>query len=287
MKAETIAVGTGLAAARSRLAATSEHPGLDAQTLLAGLSGKTRAWLLAHPEVELDPVAAARLEAALRRLDEGTPVPYILGEWEFYGLLFAVTPDVLIPRPETELLVEAGLEWLHAHPSSRKGADLGTGSGCIAVSLAAAVPDLQLVATDISPEALRVAKRNTGRHGVEERVRLEQADLLSGISGPFDLICSNPPYIPSETLRKLEVYAHEPALALDGGSDGLDCIRRLLHQSAEKLAGGGLVLVEIEAGQGAQAAALARGNFPGGRISLLKDLAGLDRVLRIEGDSGR
>jgi release factor glutamine methyltransferase len=139
-----------------------------------------------------------------------------------------------------------------------------------------------MVATDISPMALRVAERNVDRHGLKERICLSQADLLRGIAGPFDLICSNPPYIPTKTLRSLPVFAHEPTLALDGGPDGLACIRKLLVQSAERLADGGLVLVEIEARQGAHAAALARECFPDAEISILKDLAGLDRVLRIE-----
>lgn len=282
MKIEALTVQEALRAARSRLSAVSEHPALDAQTLLAGLTGRSRAWLMAHPEADLPPQEAEFVTKAILLLENGEPLPYILGEWEFFGLRFAVTPAVLIPRPETELIVEQALAWLQEHPERRRGADVGTGSGCIAVSLAVHCAGLEVAATDVSVEALRVAEQNARRHGVEASVRLVAGDLLERVEGPVDLICANLPYIPTETLRGLGVSRREPVLALDGGPDGLRLIRRLLRQAGGKLAEGGLLLCEIEAGQGEAALRLAREAFPKAGVRVLKDLADLDRLVRIE-----
>jgi release factor glutamine methyltransferase len=271
--------------ARQRLITTSETPALDAQVLLSHLLDKPRAWLLAHPEEMLTDAQAESLEISLQRLESGEPLPYLLGHWEFYALDFTVTPAVLIPRPETELLVDTALAWLKTHPGSRRAVDIGTGSGCIAVSLARHAPELTVIAADISWQALRVVRQNALRHQVLDRMRLVQMDLLSALAAqeaPLDLLCANLPYIPSPTLVKLPVSRWEPRTALDGGEDGLDFVRRLLEQAPARLKPGGLALLEIEAGQGAPAAALARGAFPQARIQVLPDLAGLPRLLTIE-----
>ncbi|RME87431.1 MAG: peptide chain release factor N(5)-glutamine methyltransferase, partial [Anaerolineae bacterium] len=252
---------TRLAALTARLNPHSETPALDAQVLLAHVTGKPRAWVLAHPDVPLTPEQERALKAALSRIERGEPLPYVLGHWEFYGLDFLVTPDVLIPRPETELLVEHAIEWLTAHPERRLAADVGTGSGCIAIALAVHVPDLSVIATDISAAALEVARRNARRLDVGERIRFICCDLLPEPSEPLDLLCANLPYIPSATLRDLDVYRREPTLALDGGPDGLDLIRRLLTIAPRYLSPGGLILLEIEASQGVQALALAYDAF--------------------------
>src|SRR5512143_2162838 len=149
-----------LEATAARLSTVSESPQLDAQVLLAYVLDKPRTWVLAHPDSAPEPEAALKLEPMLRRLEQGEPLPYVLGHQEFFGLDFELTPDVLIPRPETELLVEKALAWLEAAPERRTVADVGTGSGCIAVSLATRLPDLHVLATDISMAALRVARRN-------------------------------------------------------------------------------------------------------------------------------
>jgi release factor glutamine methyltransferase len=235
---------------QARLSAVSETPGLDAQVLLAAVSGRGRSWALAHPEAHLTDEQTTALEAALLRLEGGEPLPYVLGKWEFYGLDFALSPAALIPRPETELLVEQALGWLRAHPGRRWAADVGTGSGCIAVALAVNIPDLKILASDLSAEALQLAGDNARRHEVWERLSLVQADLLPLAGRSFDLICANLPYIPSRKLKGLKVSAHEPLLALDGGPDGLDLIRRLLDRAPESLAPDGLLLLEIEASQG-------------------------------------
>lgn len=172
--------------------------------------------------------------------------------------------------------------WLEANPGRRTAADAGTGSGCIAVSLAVHCPGLQVLAGDLSWEALQVARQNALRHGVSARVRLVQADLLPAAAHKIDLICANLPYIPTQTLHHLEVYGKEPDLALDGGPDGLDVIRRLVEQSRRILAPGGLLLLEIEASQGEAAVKLAAENYPTAKIHLQTDLAGNDRLLIIE-----
>ncbi len=261
---------------------------LDAQVLLAYVLGMSRAQVVAYTERELSDEQQARLRAILRQLEAGTPLPYILGEWEFYDLTFTLTPDVLIPRPETELLVEHALRWLQAHPQRRRMADVGTGSGCIAVTLAHHIPDLYVLGTDISFPALRVAQTNARRHGVESRIDLLQTDLLPepppymGRSQRFDLIVANPPYIPSATLRGLVVSRHEPRVALDGGPDGLDVIRRFLTLAPRWLAPRGVLMIEIEASEGPEALALAYDAFDNMRAHLHQDLQGHDRLLVVQ-----
>jgi release factor glutamine methyltransferase len=278
----TNSLGEWLALARGRLAATSEQPGLEASLLAGHVLGKPRTWVLAHPETPLRAEVSAQLERLLERLRSGTPLPYLTGCQEFYGLDFHVTPDVLIPRPETELLVEQALEWLKAHPAKRSGVDVGCGSGCIAVSLAHTVPELCLCAVDISWHALQVARANGSRLAPRNPIHWLRSDLLSACRGPFDLVCANLPYIPSSTVDEIEVARHEPRLALDGGTDGLDLIARLLGDALRWLAPGGLMLLEIEARQGQSALDLARRLLPAAKVSLWQDLAGLDRILRIE-----
>jgi release factor glutamine methyltransferase len=261
---------------------TRPEAALEAQVLLAHALGCSRASLLAHPEQPLEDELINRLESQAARLAQGIPLPYLTGLQAFYELDFEVTPDVLIPRPETELLVEQALTWLSAHPHARRAADVGTGSGCIAASLARRVPGLNLLAVDASRPALEVARRNILRHNLSEQISLLQGDLLSAARGPLDLVCANLPYIPSATLSQLDVTRHEPRLALDGGPDGLRLIFRLLQDAPRWLAPAGLLLLEIEARQGGAAAALARAALPHARVDVLPDLAGLDRLVRVE-----
>lgn len=274
-------VQNALTQAAARLQTHSDSPALDARTLLAHITGQSAAWLLTHPEAEISPAQVSAYADALHRLELGEPLPYILGHWEFFGLDFEVTPDVLIPRPETELLVEKALSWLRAHPAKRRAVDVGTGSGCIAVALAAHIPDLSIVATDISPAALEVARSNVRKHGLGGRIQTECCDLLPLDTRPIDLIVANLPYIPTETLHSLDVYGREPTLALDGGPDGLDIIRDLMARAPRRLAPGGLMLLELEASQGMQAVALAYDLFSSATIHLHKDLTGHDRLLEI------
>ena len=255
---------------------------LEVSLLAAAVMERPRAWILAHPEYELEPAVLERLENLLSRLLTGEPLAYLTGQREFYGLDFLVTPAVLVPRPETELLVETAVEWLCANPARRTAVDVGAGSGCITVTLAKLVPRLQLTAVDRSPAALEIAGINAAAHQVAGRIAFVQGDLLSAFAGPLDLVCANLPYIPSADAAALPVARFEPFLALDGGPDGLELIRRLLAQLPRCLAPGGLALLEIEYRQGEQVQSLARTALPGARVSCLPDLAGLDRLIRIE-----
>jgi len=281
-----------LADISDRLRDATDTPALDAQVLLAHVTGHTRTWLTAHPDSHLSDPQLASVREAVTMLTEGTPLPYILGHWEFFGLDFKITPDVLIPRPETELLVEHALLWLRSRPvtlhSSLRAADVGTGSGCIAISLAKNMHDLRVLATDLSMPALQVAKHNAHRHGVLSRVDFVQCDLLPPHHSPlptethFDVICANLPYIPTQTLAGLPIFGREPTLALDGGQDGLDAIRRLLNIAPEWLAPDGLILLEIEAGQGMAAVSLAYDLFDKATINLRRDLSGRERLVAIK-----
>lgn len=267
---------------------SSDSVELDAQVLLAEILEKQRSWLMAHPEALLTQSQFATVEETLSRLQAGTPLPYVLGHWEFFGLDFELTPNVLIPRPETELLVENAIRWLEGAPERRTVADVGTGSGCIAVSIAQQIYDTYVIATDISLAALQVARRNAHKHNVQKRIDFIQCDLLPSHPDPlptdlhFDLICANLPYIPTQTLQELSVYRREPTLALDGGTDGLDVVRRLIELAPEWLAPGGMILLEIEASQGLAAISLAYDAFTDAEIHLHQDLAGHDRLLSVE-----
>ncbi len=277
-----IPIGKALQKANRALHRRSETAWLDAHTLLSHLVGKPHAWVLAHPEVLLTAQQEQTLEGYLKRLETGEPLPYLLGHWEFFGLDFQITPDVLIPRPETELLVEEALDWLKQHRGWRRAVDVGAGSGCIAISLAVACKDVFVLASDVSAAALRVTQANARKHGVEQRVVCVQADLLSAFTGPFDLICANLPYIPRPRLAELEVARHEPLLALDGGDEGVELIRRLAPQARSKLSSDGLLLLEIEAASASAVLPLIESEFAGARIKLLPDLSGLDRLVRVE-----
>lgn len=277
-------IGAAQARARRTLQGISETSTLDAQLVLAETLDRPRAWVLAHPEYVLERHEEEAFTQALSRMARGEPLAYVLGWWEFYGRRFHVSPSVLIPRPETELLVERALEFLRSDRQAERVIDVGTGSGCVAVTLAAEVPGLRVLATDISGAALGICRRNVREHRVEAQVALVQTDLLACLAGPFDLVLANLPYIPTGAMQELPVARREPGLALDGGVDGLDPLRRMLRQ-LERLAGGERILLfEIGAEQGSAAAAEARSAFPSASVVVIADLAGRDRVLEIRLD---
>ena len=258
--------------------------GFDAQILLAHITGHNRAWLLGHPEATLTDEQANKLATSIHKLQNGVPLPYILGHWEFFGLDFLITPAVLIPRPETELLVETALGYVRSHPQSEyRILDIGTGSGIIPISLAIHIPKARLTATDISASALEIARLNAERHNISERIGFIETDLLPDNlqSRIFDIICANLPYIPSETLKDLDIYGKEPTLALDGGVDGMDLIRRLMLRLARDNPMDTLILLEFEERQGPALSSQARETFPKANIRIQRDLAGYDRVLVI------
>jgi release factor glutamine methyltransferase len=260
----------------------SETATLDAQVLLAHYLEKPRTWILAHPEVQLNEPQYNNIIRAADRLMHGEPLPYIINHWEFYGMDFQITPEVLIPRPETELLVERGIDWLRLHTAQRNAVDIGTGSGCIGITLAKNIHDLHILLTDISLDALNVARINAEKFGLLDRLEFIQANLLEGVAGSFDLICANLPYIPTPLLMTLPVAKREPRLALDGGLSGVVVIGRLLEASRKHLAPGGLMLLEIESSQGLAVKSLAETHYINSRVQILKDLSGQERCIEIE-----
>ncbi|HEX4951052.1 MAG TPA: peptide chain release factor N(5)-glutamine methyltransferase [Blastocatellia bacterium] len=219
---------------------------LDAQTLLAHALGKDRTYLIIHFNETLSDELRAAYQALIERRATGEPLQYIVGHQQFYGLEFEVTPDVLIPRPETELIVEETLR-LAANSAQPVIIDVGTGSGCLAVTLARELEDAQVIATDISPAALAVARRNAERNGVQDRIVFVEGDLLSGVTTTADFIVSNPPYVAAHELPTLqrEVRDWEPKIALTDFADGLEFYRRLLREAPAHLKPNGCLLMEM------------------------------------------
>jgi len=273
---------------QNRLLLVSDTPLLDASILLANTLQKSRTWVMAHPEISLSVDQRKTLEKSILQFEDNIPLPYILGHWEFFGLDFEITPEVLIPRPETELLVERSTEWLRQHPDRLLVADIGTGSGVIAITIALHNKNISVIATDLSKAALDVAKQNALRHHVDNRIDFIHCDLLplkpifDHQEKKFDLICANLPYIPSKTLSTLPIHGREPSIALDGGNNGFKLIERLLQLAPPFVAPHSLLLIEFESTLGHAAEILARQYFPQAKISIHKDFSGLDRLLEIE-----
>lgn len=228
-----------------------EEAALDAEVLARHVLDCDRATLLTRARDPLPSAFDRLFDALVQRRLTREPVAYITGHREFWGLELDVTPAVLIPRPETELIIEEALAAMPARDTVRRIIDVGTGSGCLAVALAIEFPSATVVATDSSPSALDVAERNCVRHHVISQVSLVHTDLLDGVSGPADLIVSNPPYVPDEDAPRLqlEVARYEPASALFAGADGLDVIRRLFAAACSRLAKDGRLVVEFGLGQ--------------------------------------
>jgi release factor glutamine methyltransferase len=287
----TIAEAVGWAT--ERLRPVSDTPRLDAELLLGQILSWGRARVLAERRHLLTSAQRSMLRELVARRADQEPIAYIVGHKEFYGLDFIVDRTVLVPRPETELLVELALDFVRRKTEDQRRtqesailqplaiADIGTGSGAIAVALATQLPDAQLYATDISQAALLIARQNAERHRVAPRVRFGAGDLLDALDQPVDVIVSNPPYT---ILAEISagVRRHEPQLALDGGHDGLAIYRRLIAQAHANLRPGGAIILEIGATQGAAVVALARTHFPLAQIAVYRDLAGHDRVVAIE-----
>ena len=272
-------VGQALQEAATHLLPATDTPRLEAEVLLGHVMGVSRATLLAHPERLVTSDQESRYTELIARRAAHYPLPYLTGRSEFYGLDFLVTPEVLIPRPETELLVDLALA---RRPASV--VDVGTGSGCVAIALAVHLPRALVYAIDASAAALAVARLNADRHGVAGRVQLMAGDLLTPRPRLVDLIVSNPPYVAADEWAALPVSVrdHEPRLALDGGTDGLVIIQRLLSEAPAVLRPGGVLLIEIGARQGDAASYLALTAFPGSTVRVHADLAGHDRVLEVE-----
>jgi release factor glutamine methyltransferase len=283
-------VGEVLRAAALRLRASgSRSPRLDAELLLASALGCPRAELFRDPARALVPDEAARFEHLLVRREAREPVAYLLGFRAFRTIELEVTPAVLIPRADTETLVDVALEALAGMPLAGPGPegeplalDVGTGSGCVALALAAEDPFVRVVASDVDPEALAVARRNAVRHDLQRRVEFVLSDLFADLGErPFDLIASNPPYIPAWEYEALEpnVRDYEPRLALFGGDDGLDVYRRLIPGAALLLRPGGTIALEVGLGQAREVAAIIAASGAYEAPEARDDLGGVPRVV--------
>lgn len=260
----------------------SSTPRLDAQVLLCHLLDVEKSYLIAYDDRELTAAQETDFQTLLARRESGEPIAYILGRAAFYDLEFVVSPAVLIPRPETEHLIEAALDWGKKR-HSLVAADIGTGSGAIAVTVAKHLPNCTMHAVDVSPAALEIARANADANDANitfHQGNLAQPLLDAGLK--VDLLLANLPYIRSDEMPSLEVSKHEPNLALDGGEDGLDLVRQLLRQVPELCNPGALILLEIGMEQGQATADFAQETLNLRSVNVIKDYAGLDRIVRIE-----
>jgi release factor glutamine methyltransferase len=264
----------------------SANPRLDAELLLAESCGCQRIELYTRFSEPVSEEVRTRFREMVKRRAEGTPVAYLLGRREFYSLSFAVTPDVLIPRPETEFAVIAVLDHLKHRPAEApppRIVDVGTGSGAIAIAVAKHAPSALITAVDVSPKALQVARSNAEAHGVPERIDLVESDLLNALpaGAHFDIVVSNPPYVSRAELEQLspEVRDHEPHLALVSGETGMEVIARLIPQAAERLSPGGWLIMEISPMIEAQVRELLTSDGGWESIQVKKDLAQLARIV--------
>ncbi len=273
-------VGAALDAATTRLrVAGSRSARLEAELLLGHALGCSRTRLLAHPETPIDAALAAGFEALVARRAEAEPMAYVLGEREFYGRTFKVDRRALIPRPETELLVDLGLAAMKRFSEPRV-VEIGTGCGAVAISLALEA-GCTVTATDLSSEALQLARENA--RGLYANVRLVQADLLRGLREPIDVLLANLPYVPSQRDLPRDVRDYEPHLALFGGTRGTELIERLLHEATGVLAPRGELCVELDEEEQAQPiAAVARELYGGAVVNIEQDAGGYDRVVRVQ-----
>ena len=284
-------VAERVSAAARRLAAAgidARDAAFDAEVLARHALGWDRATYLARWREPLPTGFEEPFEPLVARRYRREPVARIIGRREFWGLDIEVAPAVLVPRPESELLVETALARLEDRAAQWGIADVGTGSGCLAIVLARELPRARVTATDICQDALAVARRNAARHGAADRVAFHRADLLDGLPGPYDLIVANPPYVPDAVIDTLEpeVRLHEPPAALRGGPDGLEAVRRLVATAADRLRPGGWLIMEIGAGQSAEATDIARGaGMP--VVEVHPDLQGIPRAVAARAEPER
>jgi release factor glutamine methyltransferase len=257
---------------------------LDARLLAELATGWDRATLLIMERSSSPDALGEAFTTLVERRARREPLAYITGVREFWGLSFAVTPTVLVPRPETELIVESLLERFPDADQRMHVADVGTGSGCLAVAIAHERPNALVTAIDLAADAVEVARQNAHRHGVASRVAFRRGDLLEGVTDTFDAIVSNPPYVPQvdrETLQP-EVRDHEPAIALFAGPDGLSVIARLVSQATSRLAPGGPLIFEIGVGQSERVTRLISETHGLRMVALKRDLQGIERVVAAE-----
>lgn len=270
--------------AMAELAPTSPTPKLDARLLLQHLLQVEHTYLIGHGDDSLSPEQVQQYQALIAQAKQKVPIPYLTEQAPFYGLTFYVNPHVLIPRPETELLVERAVEWIQAQAEPPHLVDIGTGSGCIPITLARQCKEARVTAVDISLPALAVAQKNA-RTLTPNRIHFYAGHLLEPVAGQkIDLITANLPYVTQNEWTELDdgVKLHEPKLALVGGVDGLDLIGELLKQAVPVLQTTGAILLEIGWKQGEKTVALAQQFFPQKRVRLWQDWAGHDRLVMVD-----
>ncbi|MBI5037920.1 MAG: peptide chain release factor N(5)-glutamine methyltransferase [Candidatus Kerfeldbacteria bacterium] len=266
----------------------STSANLDAEVLLAFVLHKSKTWLLTNPNHTITSAQAARFRSLIQQRKKGMPVAYLIGHKEFYGLDFVVTKSVLVPRPETELLVESVIHQARElekkiGAAKLRIADIGTGSGCIAISLAKYLPQSEIFASDISETALNIARKNATTHKLMSRITLLHGNLFSPYARvtkrkPLDIIVANLPYLHKEELANVK---HEPRTALYGGKMGIEVIDRLLSRATHYLAPHGAILLEIAPAQAGAIEYAAKQQFPGKTIQIIQDLSKRDRVIGI------
>jgi release factor glutamine methyltransferase len=273
---------TWLEEARKSLQEVSPNPGLDAQILLIHELGKDKTWILAHPNDELDSKQTFSLQSQIDKASQGEPIPYLIGHWEFYALDFIISPDVLIPRPETEMMVDIALDWTKKQENPQRILDMGTGSGCIAIAIALHSKTSLTVGVDSIEKAVEIARKNAEKFHVENRVQFQLSNLFSKVEGKFDIICANLPYIPTPELSSLPVARFEPLAALDGGEDGLKVISSFLKEAGRFVNDPGLILCEHGMGQADPVRKIAQNHFPNSIGQTHNDLQGIPRLLSIK-----
>ncbi len=278
----TIEVGNWINTTITRIMGETEFPSIEVYALAAHITGVPKEKLVSHPEIKLTDCQLSELENATSRLLSGEPLAYILGHWSFFGLDLMISPEVLIPRPETEILVAEGIKWLRLNPTMRNVVDIGTGSGAIAISIGKYVSDAHIIAIDKSKKAISVAEKNIQHHQMESTITLVHNDLLFGMKEKFNLILANLPYIPESDIEEIMISSYEPRMALDGGVDGRRLIDQLLDQAPRHLLPGGCIFLEIQYNQAREVQNKALEVFPGAQVAVIEDLTGHPRVVQIQ-----
>lgn len=277
-----LTLGDWYRSAALRLTSSFSEPISSVHALICRRLNISKAEIFSHPERVLTKTELEYLDNALNRLFEGEPLAYITNRQSFYGKNFYVNDSVLIPRPETEVLVNEAIKWLRTKKDSLRGLDVGTGSACIPISLCCQHDEIIFDAVDISLNALEIAKKNIRFYHLKNRINLYQANLATCFKQKYNLITANLPYIPTERMENIPVSGYEPILALDGGLNGEMLIRKFLINSKSMVFQPGLILCEIDYTQDNSLRSLARDLYPNANVSIIDDLARLPRILRIQ-----
>lgn len=275
-------IGEWLYSSKSVLENISETAPLDSQIILSLAIEASRSYILTHRDATLSSKQVRKAEKYLKLITNGMPLPYLIRQWDFFGHTFHVSKKTLIPRPETELLVDCALNWLKMHTNSVNIADVGTGTGCVAISICLEFPSKKYYATDISRHALELAKVNLSQYNLDQIITFVRTNLLKNICVSFDLICANLPYIPTHRLQLLNISKTEPIQALDGGIDGFRIIEDFLSSSRQWLKPEGCIICEIDDTHSLIAEKTAKKYWQNRSIKIQKDHNGKPRLLIIE-----